>query len=59
MLDGVDVHGIGSESESKPPKSQKSRKKRDNTKIFAHFAGHFRGDFSAPRRRLGLLRDGF
>jgi hypothetical protein len=26
MLDGVDVYGIGRESESKPPKSQKSRK---------------------------------
>jgi hypothetical protein len=32
---------------------------RDNAKIFVDFARHFWGDFSAPRRKLGLPRDGF
>jgi hypothetical protein len=32
---------------------------RDSPKIFADFARHFWGELSAPRRKLGLPRDGF
>jgi hypothetical protein len=59
MLDGVNVHGIVSELESKPPKSQKSRKMVGQREDICRLCPPLLGDFSAPRTKLGLSRDGF